>query len=514
MTKQHRPCALRIDFLFLLFLTVQPLIDIYRTFFGDMLSIGPFAVEELANLAFLFVLFLTALLQCLHHGRLKNLFPYAGYFVLAGVYLVLHCLNMRQFDASILPESAVSSLSEAYYIFRTYLCPVLLLFLVWQCGIEDALFARAIRIVVFTISGVMVATNLLGISLVAYSGENQQIRGSIFSWPSLSLSMTEAELALYTSKGWFQSANQVSALLFSLCPFIVKDVIRTPSWKNSLLLCLQVLSMILLGTRTASWGCLIIILLMGLCALALHILHLERLPKWNVLPLLLVIVLCGAALGYVSPGQLSKRLNQQDEVIDRPEPNESPDAADLPGSLTLAEYLDEYAYNYYINPWFLEIYPAENDETFWRDILARDRTLNIDNRAFKLHMLSRIQERNARSADKWLGFGYTTNAPYTERDYAYQYYVFGILGVLLLMGPFFFAFLYGGVRMLTRAREFLSLENCALLMAIGCMLGIAYLSGHVFGILLNMFFLGTYCGKLLSNLKKRPSTVETEASVQ
>ena len=82
------------------------------------------------------------------------------------------------------------------------------------------------------------------------------------------------------------------------------------------------------------------------------------------------------------------------------------------------------------------------------------------------------------------------------------------------MGPFFFAFLYGGVRMLTRAREFLNLENCALLMAIGCMLGIAYLSGHVFGILLNMFFLGTYCGKLLSNLKKRPSTVETEASVQ
>ena len=76
MTKQHRPCALRIDFLFLLFLTVQPLIDIYRTFFGDMLSIGPFAVEELANLAFLFALFLTALLQCLHHGRLKNLFPY------------------------------------------------------------------------------------------------------------------------------------------------------------------------------------------------------------------------------------------------------------------------------------------------------------------------------------------------------------------------------------------------------------------------------------------------------
>ncbi|MEI3416751.1 MAG: O-antigen ligase family protein [Christensenellaceae bacterium] len=103
----------------------------------------------------------------------------------------------------------------------------------------------------------------------------------------------------------------------------------------------------------------------------------------------------------------------------------------------------------------------------------------FDNRAFKLHMLAHPGAQ-CPQCRQMVGLCYTTNAPYTERDYAYQYYVFGILGVLLLMGPFFFAFLYGGVRMLTRAREFLNLENCALLMAIGCMLGIAYLSGHVF----------------------------------
>ena len=179
---------------------------------------------------------------------------------------------------------------------------------------------------------------------------------------------------MYTSKGWFQSANQISALLFSLCPIIVKEVIKKPSWGNSLLLALQVVSMAMLGTRTASLGCILVILAMTLVLLALHILHLEPIRKVRIFPILLLIVLLGSLLSYYSPGQLSKRLNEQEAVVERPAAEEAKPSGQNPASL--ADYLDEYAYNYYINDWFLEIYPVSEDEPFWKEVISRDRTLN------------------------------------------------------------------------------------------------------------------------------------------
>ena len=498
-SKHFRFIDIRLDILFAVFLILQPVIDIYRTFWGDTLSIGPFAIEELLNLGMLGFLFLIALLQSIQRKQGRSLFPYGLYFGLISVYLVLHCINILQFDQSILPAAAIDLLTECYYIFRTYLCPLLLMFLFWKNGMEDLLFARTIKLIVCIISGIIVATNLLRISLVAYSGENQQIAGSIFSWPTLTTSMTEGELAMYTSKGWFQSANQISALLFSLCPIIVKEVIKKPSWSNSLLLTLQVLSMTMLGTRTASLGCILVIVAMTLVLLALHILHLEYIRKVRIFPILLLVVLMGSLLSYCSPGQLSKRLNEQEAVVERPTAEETKPSVQSP--VSLADYLDKYAYNYYINDWFLEIYPVSGDEAFWKEIVSRDRTLNMDNRSFKIEMLQRIKERNARTDDTLYGMGYTSNVPYTERDYVYQYYIFGILGVILLMGPFLFALGYGGLRLLLRPRQYLTLENCSLLMALGCMLCIAFFSGHVFGILINMLFMGTYAGKLLSNLK-------------
>lgn len=39
-------------------------------------------------------------------------------------------------------------------------------------------------------------------------------------------------------------------------------------------------------------------------------------------------------------------------------------------------------------------------------------------------------------------------------------------------------------------------------MALSCMLTMAYLSGHVFGIVINMLFMSLYAAKLLLNVRK------------
>ena len=212
---------IRLDILFMIFLIMQPLIDIYRTFLGDTLSIGPFAIEEIFILLFLFFLLIASSIQIFQNKTAKKVLPYLFYLLITACYLILHCLNMLQFDQTIYSASDINIVVEIYYIFRAYLCPILLSILIFQNGVSDALFFRTMKIIVCIISGIIVVTNLLGISLVAYSTEKKQIAGSIFSWPSLSIDMMEIEIEAYTSKGWFESANQIGALLFSLCPFTI-----------------------------------------------------------------------------------------------------------------------------------------------------------------------------------------------------------------------------------------------------------------------------------------------------
>ncbi len=496
---------IRLDILFMIFLIMQPLIDIYRTFLGDTLSIGPFAIEEIFILLFLFFLLIASSIQIFQNKTAKKVLPYLFYLLITACYLILHCLNMLQFDQTIYSASDINIVVEIYYIFRAYLCPILLSILIFQNGVSDALFFRTMKIIVCIISGIIVVTNLLGISLVAYSTEKKQIAGSIFSWPSLSIDMIEIEIEAYTSKGWFESANQIGALLFSLCPFTILCAFKKPSWSNCLLVALQGLSMIMLGSRTASWGFLLALGAMLFLALFLHLCKLEKIPRLRVLPILLAIAIFAGILSYYSPGQFNKRRNSETDLSDRPEAEidkeEIENSSGEYEALSLEEYLEQYAFNYYIQSDYLKIYPVSGDVEFWKNVLSRDRYLNIDQRSFKIEILQRIKERNDRTADTFLGFGYTTNIPYTERDYVYQYYIFGILGVLILMGPFIYALFLGGIRMLLYPKQLLTLENCAILMALGCMLFVAFFAGHVFGILINMFFMGAYAAKILTNVK-------------
>ena len=249
----------KLDLYFLLFFVLQPFIDMYKAFWGDTLQLGPFAVEELLNLLLVLFLLIPTVLRIAREKQGRSTVKYIVYFALIGLYLILHSINIHQFDQRLFPGSSVNFITETYYIFRVYIIPLLLLCIIWQNGIEDKTFYLAAKIVVLTLSGINVATNLLGISLVAYSVDNQWIKGGFFSWFTLDPTQSQSQLQLYTSKGWFYSANQISALLFSLSPIIVLETIRKTTLPHVLLLCLQVISMVMLGTRTASIGCILVI---------------------------------------------------------------------------------------------------------------------------------------------------------------------------------------------------------------------------------------------------------------
>ena len=143
----------------------------------------------------------------------------------------------------------------------------------------------------------------------------------------------------------------------------------------------------------------------------------------------------------------------------------------------MVKYRDEYL----INEAFLKMYPFSGDREFWLKIAKRNKAINSNNRIMKKDIFARIKDRNNNKTDTYLGMGYTLNFMDMERDYVYQYYLFGIVGLLLFICPYFIIILYLILNILKNYKNYFNYVTYLTLMSPMLGLVIAYLSGHVFG---------------------------------
>ena len=489
------------DKLFLLLLVLQPFIDMYRAFFQDTINIFGFAIEEIINLVLIAVLVVLALIQLIQSKGWRRLLFYGGYFVFFLIYLVLHMLNSSKFDESVFSLADVSMIRNGYYVVRAYGVPIALMFSVMIHGFEDRYFSKAVKVVAFVISLVMVVTNIFKVSLVSYSLINEPIIGSIFDWGELNCSLDYFVYDLYTSKGWFYSANQMSALLFALMPFTVKEVVDHFNWKTVGLMLLQAIAMMMIGTKTAAQGAIIVIGIVMVVAIVLHYVFKTYQFKARkvIIPFFCLLMAGGSILYLNSPSKIRVVCMDGIEVEERPE---DPNAPTFTGKEAMIQYIKDHYDDYYINKTFIKYYPVEENFDFWYAMISHDRRINKDNRKFKVLMSKDIVMKNDNSMDKLLGIGFTSNLLYTERDYWYQYFILGVAGTLLVLAPFFVVLLIAAYRILRRIKNLATMQNMMLGLAICVYLGVAYLAGHVLGILQNMIFLAIYCGKLYYDTKK------------
>ena len=183
---------------------------------------------------------------------------------------------------------------------------------------------------------------------------------------------------------------------------------------------------------------------------------------------------------------------------DREEKKELPPMSDN----EMVNYINHEYWFYYVNGEYLEQYPVADNLDFWVKVITRDRRLNRDNRNFKTFMINDIIAKNDNPMDKYLGIGYTSGVPYTERDYVFEYYIFGIGGVVLLILPFIGVVLLALIRILKDMKHHANGLNLALGVALCAYFVTAYIAGHTFGKLLNMIFMAYYGAMLLLNTKR------------
>ena len=283
-----------------------------------------------------------------------------------------------------------------------------------------------------------------------------------------------------SSRGWFDSANELSAIMFMLFPINLYLLFKEGKKSNVALFVGQFIAMILLGTRTSAVGSVLIVLAVGFLYF-IFVLTRTEILKVNFTKIFVFCSLICIAFFSVSPFMIA-RLNEgkTDFSIKNQEAyDELEDDKNDPEKMS--ELFEKYRDEYMINELFLKIYPYEVDPDFWLQMASRDKSLNNDSRRMKSDILARVKERSNNSADTYLGLGYTLNMIDGERDYTYQYYLFGIVGIIVLMGPYFVILIYLIAKCLFNFKKCFKLNVACSLMGIVLGLLIAYYSGHVFG---------------------------------
>ena len=505
-----------------------PLLELYRAFFGGRFSLFVFSVEEIPPLLIGCVLLFAGLFFAVKEGRKKEALAVLLYFAVGAVYLFLHSAHVLSFKEGIYNEAEPNFFVECYYLLRMYFIPIGAGFSMFLLKVPRDRILRAIRCGVAILSGIIVVTDLLGVSFTAYHDGNKTVLGGFFSWFSLP---ENTDFADYTAKGLFNSANDLSSLFFATAPLLAWDTFRSEkrfALHFALLFC-QMTAMVMIGTKIASIG-----FILGLCAAGAVLAagYLSRKEKKKIRALLpracAYALLCAvwAVLLTVSPGWKMQQNNRSvlegehrqtesvgdiSDVLERVQAPEEKEVPLTPEELEkLEKYLNEKAYDHYIDSYFLDRYPVEGDVQFWSMVLSRDNTLNQDNRSFKLDIINRIIERNANPGDVVFGIGYTSHVPNAEKDFYFQKDLFGIAGLVVLLFPFFVPFIAGvffGLKNLFTRKEF---EWLALLsISLGAYFATAYFAGHVFDTLQNTYFLSGIAGCLAGVLLQSKTGEET-----
>ena len=475
-----------IKILITILLIQLPFLDMLRTTAFKDIEIFGITLIELVNI----ILIGIALILTLTKVKLKEILKLGIYLAVAGLYIYLHYQNIIKFDTNIFPQADFNLITETFYILRVYVLPLMLLYVLLHNKdiFNKEYYFKIIKWIIGIISFSIIALNILKLSYISYNSTHNHILYNMFDY-----FLYQGDYKQLASRGFFDSANELSAILFMLLPINIYLLYKEGKKFNIVLYVAQFLAMVLLGTRTAAFGAAIISVVALVCYGVVILIKKDKINKWFLTTFSIAALACTAymcispfMMGRLNDGNYSFAVKDQQAYTDL----EDVDEKDIDA------LINKYKYEYLINEYFLEMYPVSGDKKFWLECAKRDKALNNDSRKMKTDILTRIAERNDNPNDKIFGLGYTLNFIDLERDYYYQYYLFGIAGLLLFIGPYFYLLIKNIIIALMNFKKNVSLKTVCCFMSPMLGMLIAYYSGHVFGWVSPMMYLVMFFGLL------------------
>lgn len=522
----------------MLFLILQPILDIYILFKPEVADFFGFSPATIIRILFIGVLGLLFLFTTKFN---KKYWWFVVYGALVVLYTVFHHINALEFNSVSKDGFGYNLVSELFYLIRM-LMPLFMIVLSAHYKFEDKKMEKLITWLVVLLAGSIVVTNLLGISLGSYS--KVQIEGNIFQWfnPNNDLDYMD-----FASKGFFNDPNRISALMVLITPLLFYVFVKNPNKKNGFLLILQCLGMYMLGTKVAVLG--FFVLLFASICIYLYFVLIKKELRWNkkIFAFFMIFFVAAGTLLYWTPAvdrtmidqtreenhkknvkgertEEEKKIKEIDEQLLKLIKVNEDGAINFDELFTkekdiiylsksqiytidkvksekiLNEFIEENYLDFSINPEFiLNSYPYENDPYFWYKIMKWSLMERTNFRMVERAMLERVKTINANPADRYLGITFTrmSNIFDLERDFLSHYYTLGLFGLCLFLFPYLIIFFLAVFMMLYHYKEKFTFRNVMLMLGIAITLFAAYYSGNCMDGLVVTLILGFVMGQLV-----------------
>lgn len=512
----------------LLFSFLLPFMDIYRATVGNKIQLFGFSLVEIFNVLFTFSLLILLLLKNKQDKEKlfsKKIIPIIIVYL---CYIILHIIHILSLKDFIYINSNISAVLELYYIIRSYILPLVVLFVYMKSDLKPMCVMETLSKVSFIFSIIIVISNIFKLSFVGYSSnyeDNIRIIDNIFSWFR---GIDVNSVDLYTSKGLFYSTNQLSAILGSLLFISAFYTLYKNDSKYYLSFLIKLVAAIMLSTKTAFFATIFSILSILVYAFVEYVFCKKKVLKirclFFVLDLLFVLFLFNySPVKYKMKGYINNIYNSDSNIIDISDGSEC-DATiemlsnkydlfldDVLNNPNLSEIEKEYLslcidncpQMFNVPKSYVEFYPAEKNVDFWLNTIDKNSSDLSNYRSFKENIYKDILKKHDNKFDKWLGIGYSSNFPYLEKDFIGQNIWLGKIGTILFVIPFILLFIISLIILFFDLKKNINVITFSFTLSSAYMILSSIIAGHVFGIFLTTSILSLVLVGLYNEVNKK-----------
>ncbi len=540
--------------LLLIFLIIQPFLDIYLKVVGEKLDIFGFSLTTLIRVIFVSVVLIYILLK---KKNKKDWILVGSYLGLVAIYSIIHICSGQKFVNNYRLENVRYIITELLYILRLTL-PVLLLFCLYKEGTDIKKTTKYLAITAILISLIIVITDIFKVSFVAYSLDYTMVKDNIFSW--FTDGYKKFEYNELTAKGWFYEANSISALLVFTFPILLYSAMKLKKWYYYAGIQIQIVAMLMLGSRTASYGWILVYIGYIFFYLMYNGVK-KRKYDYKFLIISVTIIIFSSILLNYSPIRVRQLNNEQyrasynenvqkiEESIEGTEQyfindiikqvvyeNGDPmlyvDAINK-GIIKISDkysheevkklienndvnglrryIINEYLYTNYNTNYISEFYILkalryDEDPEFWLNVFKMSFDTKADNRELEKLIIRRLKYNNDNTVMDTL-FGLNDSVLKSrgfvvEADFYNHYYTIGVIGMIILFGPYIICLGYIGIKILRDLRNKFTMGNVMYGLAIVAALGMGYLSGHLIDEYITSLLLMYILASLMLNISE------------
>ncbi|MCI8670415.1 MAG: hypothetical protein HFI36_00085 [Bacilli bacterium] len=504
------------NILLIILILVQPILDSYIMYYNPSLELFGFKYSTIIRYMLIFLMGIIILYKTKAKKWRKTIILYS---ILLFIYAIGHHLNAQNFTSLNPNGIGYSFLEEMLYISR-YIIPLIIIYYINSIEIDKNLLKKTIILYSLAISSLVIISNIFYFAKASYS--NVAIEYNIIDWFIKDINYLYA-----ASKGIFYSTSIITTLLI-VTPYIFSLYYKENKLIYLTAIVFNMLALFMVGTRACTYGFIIISVLMLIMYIFFSVLKKNiKFELKHVITSIFIICLSFFILQYSPTSQRVGTMKIANGDIKNPDKQNPNNIVNLEDQKTSNQNIEELkqivnsdssnkeeqiisfisknkSYLGIYAP-FLDCYSFEHDYIFWTNIIINEPVYNKNsNRYIEEQMLKRVKEINNNKLDNLFGITYsrTSKVFNLERDFLYQYYSMGIIGVLILIFPLLYFLITSIIKILIK-KDYFNLKNCSLCLGIGLIFGVALYSGDVLDNVGTVTIIGVILGMLVENTSKK-----------